>query len=164
MAGKGRKGTDPFCIKGKIEQQTIFESRHFYALYDIRPVVPGHCLLVPKRHVLDMMELTVAETKDFHRIAGKVIPVLLKEYSREERSYDLTAQIGPYSGRTVKHLHFHVLPRGKRDEYQKRNVHIYLDIESNRTNLLLNIKEEVRKLRKALGYRQAQRAGKRRAR
>lgn len=148
---------DPFCSMAKIEGQIIFESRHFYALYDIRPVVPGHCLILPKRHVLDMMELTKEEQRDFHRIAGKVIPVLLKEYSKSEKSYDLTAQIGPYSGRTVRHLHFHVLPRSKKDEYQKRNVHIYLDIESNRGNLLVNIREEVRKLRKALGYSPARR-------
>ncbi|MDE1824100.1 MAG: HIT family protein [Candidatus Micrarchaeota archaeon] len=149
-------GADPFCSREKIEHQIIYESRHFYALYGIRPVVPGHCLILPKRHILDMLEFSDEETADFQAIAKKVIPVLIEQYSKEEKSYDFTSQIGPYSGRTVNHLHFHVLPRSKKDEYQKRNVHIYLDIENNRSSLLLNIREEVGRLRKALGYSPAQ--------
>ncbi len=117
--------TDPFCIEAETGKSLFFESDRFMVLYDIRPVVRGHILFVPKRHMLDILEMTEEEIADFHSIFAKVVPKVLKIYGASEGSYDLTSQIGRYSGRSVEHLHLHMLPRKKDDLYNTSDKSIF---------------------------------------
>ena len=36
----------------------IYENDHFYAIFDVFPVTPGHALVIPKRHVVSRFDLT----------------------------------------------------------------------------------------------------------
>ncbi len=149
---------DPFCVKDEIDRSIFYSSKHFAVLYDIKPVVRGHCLFVPRRHMIDMRELNNEEIIDLHSVFGLVVPKILKLYGATENSYDLASQIGPYSGRTVSHLHIHMLPRSKDDEYQKDSSNIFEDIKMNRTNFsYVEVENEVKKLRKEFGFRLQQR-------
>ena len=115
---EGKKGEDVFCSES-IEKGIFYKTRHTIALCDIAPVVYGHSLIIPRRHVLDFSELSSEELLDMQSVINKVKPVILKLYGDSSNSYDLTAQIGEYSGMSVRHLHFHIIPRKKNDEYQK---------------------------------------------
>lgn len=145
---------DPFCVRSMTDATRFYESEHFMAVYDIRPVVKGHSLLIPKRHVLDILELTGEEIEGMHDSFGTVLPKLLDAYCGEDRSYDLTSQIGRYSGRSVEHLHFHVLPRSKDDVYNRSGRSIFEDIKLNRANYSYgDVLKEVARLRKEFRYR-----------
>lgn len=112
-----KRGSDLFCsdlINGGI----FYKSRHTIALADIAPVVYGHSLIIPIRHAVDVTELSEEETLDLFATIRLVKPVLLRLYGDESNSYDLTCQIGEYSGMSIKHLHFHIIPRKKTDEFQ----------------------------------------------
>jgi histidine triad (HIT) family protein len=50
-----RGETDPF----------IFENRSFVGVFDTNPVNPGHALIIPKRHVVSIFDLTEAEQVDY---------------------------------------------------------------------------------------------------
>ena len=43
-----------FCNREPIRERIIWENDLFYSLFDAYPVSPGHCLIIPKRHVTDM--------------------------------------------------------------------------------------------------------------
>lgn len=145
---------DPFCTKELFSKTIFYESKYFMALYDIKPVVRGHTLIVPKRHILDFLELSSEESIDLHKVFGHVIPKVLSIYGATENSYDLTSQIGHYSGRTVAHLHIHIVPRSKNDEYQNDSRNVYLDIKMNKTHFTIkDVGAEVARLRKEFGYK-----------
>ena len=147
---------DPFCSSEAISSTIFHETRTFMLLYDIRPVVRGHALFVPKRHVTDLLSLNKEEIADMHNAFSAAIPRLLGIYSASEKSYDLTSQIGEYSGRTVPHLHFHFIPRTEDDIYQgKESSSIFEDLKLNKTHFTReDVDAEVRLLRKEFGYRQ----------
>ncbi len=149
---------DPFCTEESFGKTIFHYSKHFMVLYDIRPVVRGHILIVPKRHILDILEFSGDEAKEMHLLFEQVIPRILSIYGATQNSYDLTSQIGPYSGRSVAHLHFHILPRNKNDEYQEGDKSIYEDIKLNKSRFTQkDVEAEVARLRKEFGYSPEQR-------
>jgi len=138
---------DAFCKK-HILRQVFYRTDHFMVAYNIKPVLPGHTLVIPRRHVLDITELTAQEFSEIYYILKKVKPVLLERYSAD--SYDLAVQIGRHSGRTVPHLHMHIIPRGKQDPYQLGNNNkLYENLEKEK--LSADVSKEVVALRKIFG-------------
>ncbi len=145
---------DPFCTKSETDKTVFYESASFMVLYDIKPVVRGHCLFIPKRHVVDLPELKKHEQRELWELLCSMIPRILKIYVADGNSYDLTSQIGPYSGRTIAHLHIHLLPRRKDDIYQSDSKNIFEDIKLNRSSFSsADVQKEVSALRKEFGYR-----------
>ena len=50
----------PFC--GTNIRETVFaESKNFCAIYNIAPILPGHSLIIPKRHLESLMDLSDSE-------------------------------------------------------------------------------------------------------
>jgi diadenosine tetraphosphate (Ap4A) HIT family hydrolase len=149
---------DPFCVRAMLDETIFYESRHFFALYDARPVVKGHCLFIPKRHVTDILELRSDELADLHDLFDAVVPRLLRLYRATKNSYDVALQIGPYSGRSISHIHIHVLPRVKGDDYQSEDSNIFDDIKMKRTKFSrADVENEVRRLRGEFRYKPARR-------
>lgn len=114
---KQERGTDVFCSDA-IQEGVFYRTKYTMAVCDLMPVVYGHSLIVPIRHVLDITELSDEELADLVSTIKKVKSVILKLYGDKSKSYDLTAQIGEFSGMSVRHLHFHIIPRTEEDEYQ----------------------------------------------
>jgi bis(5'-adenosyl)-triphosphatase len=85
------------------------KSRNFRALYNRAPILPGHSLVVPKRHVESLMALSEAGTAEF-LVFGREVARLLASVFRTA-AFDLTIQEGVDAGQTVTHLHMHVIPR-----------------------------------------------------
>ncbi len=108
---------DPFCDSSILEG-AFYTTDNTMALYDAAPVVPGHSLIIPRRHVPDIIMLTDEEMLDMLETVKKIGPVIFSLYGDGSGSYDLTAQIGKYSGMTIEHLHMHFIPRRKDDDYQ----------------------------------------------
>ncbi|MEM3839336.1 MAG: HIT domain-containing protein [Candidatus Micrarchaeaceae archaeon] len=142
---------DPFCNKEDIAGTIFYKSRHFMALYNIRPILPGHSLLIPIRHVTRITELDEEESKDMVRSMKEVLPVLVKFYGDKDGSYNLAVQSGPSSGRTIDHLHIHLIPRKPDDRYH--NSGFKVDILENLEGLdLLHVRQEVKRLREHFGF------------
>ncbi len=102
-----------FCSETALKFEKFYEDKHFIAVYNIRPVVKGHCLVIPKRHVESLLELDENERKDFISFSNKATFVALKYANAND--FDFLLQMGENAGQSIKHLHFHILPR-KRDD------------------------------------------------
>ncbi|MDE1860721.1 MAG: HIT family protein [Candidatus Micrarchaeota archaeon] len=144
---------DPFCSREAFGKTVFFESRHFMALYDINPVVRGHILLVPRRHVTDPLQLTAEESDDSRKAMRRVVPRILDIYDASEGSYNMTMQVGPYSGRSISHIHMHIIPRNRSDPYHGKGLGIYKDIERNVPRFGWDeVSREIKMLRKEFKY------------
>ncbi len=150
---------DVFCSP-EIYRQVYYESKHFIVAYSYFPILPGHSLIIPKRHMGDISEMTAEEAEDMFAVLKKVVPVLLKIYKASDNSYNVAAQIGKYSGRTVPHLHFHIIPRRKGDRFYKDSNELYDKLAGEKARLTkaestLHFKlvsKEVSRLRRIFRY------------
>ncbi|MCL4107937.1 UNVERIFIED_CONTAM: hypothetical protein GTU68_016965 [Idotea baltica] len=94
-------------------KEVIAETEHAVLVTDTYPVSPGHCLVVPKRHIKTYFECTEEENRDFRMLILKA-----KEYVESDNSpdaYNIGMNNGLEAGQSVFHLHIHVIPRYKGD-------------------------------------------------
>jgi bis(5'-adenosyl)-triphosphatase len=98
----------PFCDPG-IVTAVFAETPHSRAVYNRAPLVPGHSLVIPTRHVLRLADLDAEELADLFGAARTVSQILLAAYGCD--GLDLSLQQGASAGQTVAHLHLHLVPR-----------------------------------------------------
>jgi histidine triad (HIT) family protein len=103
-----------FCkiIAGEIPGNIIYQDEDIIAFPDISPAAPVHLLVISRRHIPSLLELTEAETE----LVGKMVLVanrLAGEQGIAEDGYRLVVNCGPNGGQVVPHLHVHILGGGK---------------------------------------------------
>ncbi len=104
-----------FCkiMKGELPCMKIYEDEHTLAFLDIAKDVDGHILVVPKKHVTNILDAD-SETLLHVMNAVKKIGVHLTENCGYEGMNILNAN-NECSGQTVFHLHIHIIPRKRGD-------------------------------------------------
>jgi len=104
-----------FCqiINGEIPAHKVYEDEKTLAFLDIKPVHPGHILVVPKRHFANLEDI---EEDDLMAVSltMKKMGKLIKEKLAYE-GYNACTNNDPVSGQEIPHLHFHLIPRIKGD-------------------------------------------------
>ncbi|KAK8441291.1 Dinucleoside triphosphate hydrolase [Candidozyma auris] len=99
-----------------VESQVFFKSKYTYALVNIKPLVPGHVLVVPLRtSVLRFGDLTPSESTDYMNSLQLIQGLIRKVYKAD--ALNIAIQDGPEAGQSVPHLHTHLIPRYKTDGY-----------------------------------------------
>ncbi len=98
-----------FCDIQKDKDKIIAENETFFAVFDDNPVNDGHCLIVPKRHVISFFNLTDEELEDCYEIIKEVKKYIDKNFSPD--GYNVGVNEGRAAGRTIDHLHIHLIPR-----------------------------------------------------
>ncbi len=73
------------------------------------PVSVGHSLIIPKRHVASLFELTAVEFSALHELLHTTREQLDAAY--QPAGYNVGVNVGAAAGQTVFHLHVHVIPR-----------------------------------------------------
>ena len=99
-----------FCqiIAGKVPGEIIYQDEEVAAFRDINPQAPLHLLIIPKRHIASLADLSEEETP----LAGHMIEVanqLAKREGVSQSGYRLVINCGEEGGQLVPHLHLHLL-------------------------------------------------------
>jgi len=99
-----------FCaiVEGSIPGDMVYEDDEVVAFKDINPKAPVHVLIVPRRHVRSVNELT----EDDAGLVGHICLVarrLVEELGVAESGYRIVSNNGPDGGQEVDHLHVHLL-------------------------------------------------------
>lgn len=97
----------PFCSVASTN--VVAENRFHRVIRDRFPVSPGHSLIIPKRHVASLFELTAEEFNALHELLHLRRSQLDAEYQPD--GYNIGVNVGEAAGQTVFHLHVHVIPR-----------------------------------------------------
>lgn len=104
--------TCPFCPPA-VEAITFAATRHMRAIVNRAPILPGHSLIVPRRHVASLLDLTDTEACDLMTFSRRVARILAAAFRAP--AFDWTIQDGAPAGQTVFHLHLHLIPRREGD-------------------------------------------------
>jgi len=102
----------PFC-SSNTDIAKFSESENFLAIYNIAPILPGHSLIVPKRHVESLMDLDDKELHEMMVFSRDATKLLLNVF--KSTGFDWTIQNGEEAGQSVPHLHLHLIPRRPKD-------------------------------------------------
>ncbi len=99
-----------FCkiIKKEIPSKVVYEDDTVLAFRDINPVAPVHILVIPKKHIGSVVELT----NEDEAVVGKIYTIINKIAKQEgiaEKGFRVIVNCGEDGGQEVKHLHFHLL-------------------------------------------------------
>lgn len=102
-----------FCdiIAGNATTHIVFEDEACLAFLDKRPLFPGHCLLVPKKHIGNLPELDSALIKPLFSIT-RLLSGAVETAMKAEGTF---VAINNKVSQSVPHLHIHVVPRKKKD-------------------------------------------------
>lgn len=103
-----------FCDQDVLCRQKFYEDDLVLALYTHKPIFPGHCLIIPKRHVKRFEELTDAEVTQIGRVIKQVNQAVSNVF--HTAAYLLLQKNGEEVGQTVPHVHFHYIPREAGDD------------------------------------------------
>lgn len=90
-------------IAGEIPSHKVAEDDQFYAFLDINPLVKGHTLVVPKREVDYLFDLTDEELAAMHVFAKHVALAIQKEFPCKKVGEAVI-------GLEVPHAHIHLIP------------------------------------------------------
>ena len=105
---------DP-CLFCDVKKSAIaYENDLAYASYDTYPVSKYHCLIIPKRHIIDYFDLNNEELI----ACNNLIKTLKKEIIEKDQSvkgFNLGTNIGKISGQSIFHCHIHLIPRREND-------------------------------------------------
>ena len=102
-----------FCkiAAGQIPSRKVYEDEDLLAFHDIAPWAPVHLLIIPKRHISSMAEVTAHDAT----LMGKIMtlaPQLALENGCEpypEGGYRIVINTGEHGGQEVHHLHVHLI-------------------------------------------------------
>ncbi|WP_194832894.1 HIT domain-containing protein [Nocardia sp. XZ_19_369] len=99
-----------FCRHADPAINTVVRRRGtMYARWDNFPASPGHVEIVPFRHVLSFFDMNDRETRDLHILAQSMRDTLDAMYQPD--GFTIGVNDGSAAGRTVPHLHLHIIPR-----------------------------------------------------
>jgi ATP adenylyltransferase len=130
-----------FCEISNDRSRQIYENELFYTQFDAFPITPGHAEVIPKMHINSLLDLfanewdllkpsldetvKIIESTDLRAVYEGFIKNPLNEKSvwlcremlakpflrKKPDGYNFGVNDGEAAGRTVHHLHVHVIPR-----------------------------------------------------
>lgn len=103
------------------ERQTKAEQEYnsCFWIWDGFPVSRHHSLIIPKRHVPGVSEMSVSELQDmFQLMAG--VKARIQEIDSDIRGFNIGFNDGGCAGQTIMHTHMHLIPRRDGDVEEPR--------------------------------------------
>ena len=97
-----------FCkiIKGEIPSYKVYEDENFLAFLDIRPLNPGHTLVIPKEHLRWVWD--IENIGEYYKVVKKIANAIKKVHGTDY-------VISLVFGEEVDHAHTWLIPRFKDD-------------------------------------------------
>jgi diadenosine tetraphosphate (Ap4A) HIT family hydrolase len=111
-AGEAAEADRPFG-RFPIPASIVFydsPSRLTHAFVNLRPLVPGHVLVTPRR-IVDRLSLLTQDERDDLWASVRVVRALVMATHAGVGSCELGVQDGKVAGQSVPHVHVHVFPR-----------------------------------------------------
>ena len=103
-----------FCkiIKEEIPSTKVYEDDKVLAFKDINPAAPIHVLVIPKKHIENVLEID-EENKEIASNIFLAINKIARQLGIDKDGFRIINNCGKDAGQEVMHLHFHILAGGK---------------------------------------------------
>ncbi len=101
------------CIFCKIAAKeipvtVIYEDEHLIAFPDIKPAAPVHALIIPKKHIANLLEITSDDVPLIGHVMA-TIPKIASKLGLADDGFRAVINTKNNGGQTVYHLHWHIL-------------------------------------------------------
>jgi histidine triad (HIT) family protein len=108
-----------FCdiIAGDLPASVVYEDSAVMAIMDISPVNPGHVIVIPKKHTPYMADMDEDTGAHLFKITLRIQKAVRGSGVRCE-GVNLFLADGEAAFQDVFHLHMHIIPRFKGDEFK----------------------------------------------
>ncbi len=108
-----------FCkiIRDEVSNYTLYEDEIFKVFLDINPSTNGDCLIVTKKHILNIYDIDNTTFKHLLDVERKIFDLLKEKLN----CIGMTIIQNNEYGQEVKHFHVHMTPRYKDDKLK----HVY---------------------------------------
>jgi histidine triad (HIT) family protein len=108
--------TNPAClfcriVDGSLSARIVFEDDNCIAFLDHRPVFPGHCLLIPKKHSETLIDLPPELIEPLFLD----VQLLTRAVESGMEAHGTFVAMNNRVSQSVPHLHVHVVPRRRKD-------------------------------------------------
>ena len=99
-----------FCgiVEDKIPANRVYQDDSVIAFKDITPRAPVHFLIIPRKHIIGVSDITEAD----RALIGQIFQVaaqLAREHAIADSGYRVVVNSGADAGQSVFHLHYHLL-------------------------------------------------------
>ena len=101
--------TNADCIFCQIDRPILAETKLSCAFFDGFPITKGRSLVIPKRHVATIWEMTPDEYMDAFNLVRRVKDQLQTEF--EPQGFNIGVNCEEAGGQTIFHAHIHIIPR-----------------------------------------------------
>ena len=78
-------------------------------MWDNYPVSEGHALIIPKRHIISLLNLNNQETLHMYQLLKETCSIINDKFHPD--GYNIGINEGEAAGRTIHHVHMHIIPR-----------------------------------------------------
>lgn len=104
-----------FCaiVAGDLPAEIIDSDGHTVTLMDINPATRGHALVIPRKHVADLLAIDADELRHTAVAAQRVARRM--EETLQPDGFNLLNATRAAAWQTVFHFHLHVIPRYEDD-------------------------------------------------
>ncbi|KAJ4363068.1 Dinucleoside triphosphate hydrolase [Neocucurbitaria cava] len=100
-----------------VTSQVFHVTRLSFAIVNLKPLLPGHVLVSPRRIVPRFNDLSAAEVQDLFLTVQRVSRMVERVF--DASSLNIAIQDGVDAGQSVPHVHAHIIPR-KRDDLEEK--------------------------------------------
>ncbi len=113
-----------FCkiVDGKIPSAKVYEDNKVISFLDILPANKGHCLVVPKKHAQNLIDMDEDDLIATMKAAKKVARALSLSFGNG--SFNIVMNNGKEAGQVVNHAHIHLIPRFQKDRLRIKWSHL----------------------------------------
>ena len=99
-----------FCeiVAGRIPAKIAYQDEDVLAFHDINPQGPVHVLVIPKRHITSLLDLTDADDG----LVGRLVRTgrdIARQEGLADRGFRVLFNAGDDAGYSVYHIHLHLV-------------------------------------------------------
>jgi histidine triad (HIT) family protein len=95
-------------INREIPAKIVYEDERCLAFRDVNPQAPVHVLLIPKKEIPTMNDVTVDDASLMGHLMT-MVPKIAAQEGIAERGYRTVINTNAHAGQTVSHIHIHII-------------------------------------------------------
>ena len=114
-------------LQGKVSASFVYQDEKVSAFMDIQPINPGHVLVIPNQEVASLTDLDEETGVHLFRIGHRIAKALRKSDLKCE-GVNLFLADGQAAKQDVLHVHLHVFPRFRGDNFKWQFDRNYSDL------------------------------------
>lgn len=101
-----------FCkiIRNEVTNFTVFENQDIKVFLDQYQITPGHLLMIPKRHIVDIFDYTQEDAERYFKYIPQISRAIRHAFPRVTGMH-IKSNNGVSARQTVPHSHIHFIPR-----------------------------------------------------